>query len=265
MARQTTIEERVPSAATRLIAWLGYAFLLMPSLVVLPMSFGTGTEFDFPPKSFSLDLYREYFSEPSWVASTLTSLQVAAASAALSLLIGGLAAYGIVRYQFRGKKLLTIFLLSPMLVPTIVVALALYLYLGIARATGTTWGLILCHAVVCVPYVIVTMMAGLRQVDRNLEIAATIMGASWFGVLTRVTIPLLRPTILASGLFAFLISFDEVVISFFVSGVRTQTLPVKMYSTIHWEISPVLAAVSSLLTILSLGICILVAALQKER
>jgi putative spermidine/putrescine transport system permease protein len=112
--------------------------------------------------------------------------------------------------------------------------------------------------------VILTVMAGLRHVDRNLEIAAAVMGAGRIYVLRQVTLPLLRPTILAAALFAFLISFDEVVISYFIAGVRTQTLPVKMYSAIHWEISPVLAAVSTLLTLLSLGVCIVVALLQKD-
>lgn len=263
--RRNKVEDRVPGLATNILAWVVYLFLLLPSLIVVPMSFGSGSEFDFPPSTLSLDLYREYFLDKSWLNSTLISLQVAVASSLLSLVFGGLAAYAVVRNDFRGKQALTMFLLSPMLVPSIVLALALYLYLGIARLTGTTYGLILCHVVVCMPFVIVTMMSGLRQIDANLETAATIMGARPLTVLRRVTIPLLKPTIIAAGLFAFLISFDEVVISFFVSGVRTQTLPVKMYSTIHWEISPVLAAVSSILTACSLGVCVLVAALQEDQ
>ena len=157
------------------------------------------------------------------------------------------------------------FLLSPAFVPAIVLALGLYLYLGVAHLSGTTLGLIISHTLVAMPFVIVTAMAGLRHVDRNLEIAASVMGAGRLLVLWRITLPLLRPTLLAAGLFAFLISFDEVVISTFVAGVRTETLPVKMYSAIRWEISPVLAAVSTLLTLLSLGICFAVALTQKNR
>ncbi|WP_342640446.1 ABC transporter permease [Rhodoligotrophos ferricapiens] len=255
----------VPSAPVRAMAWLAYAFLLLPSLIVLPMSFGDKDELIFPPRSFSLYLYRQYFFESNWMAATFESLQVAIATAILSLILGVGAAYGLSRHTFLGKKAVTVFLLSPIFVPTIVVALALYLYLGIARITGTTIGLIICHTVVTVPFVIVTALAGLRHVDRNLETAATVMGAGRITVLRKVTLPLLRPTIVAAGLFAFLISFDEVVISYFVSSVRTQTLPVKMYSTIHWEISPVLAAISTLLTVLSLAICLLVASMQRER
>jgi putative spermidine/putrescine transport system permease protein len=119
--------------------------------------------------------------------------------------------------------------------------------------------------VVTLPFVLVTAMAGLRSVDPNLETAAMVMGAGRLTVLRRITLPLLTPAIVTGGLFAFLISFDEVVISYYVTNVRTQTLPVKMYSTIHWEISPVLAAISTLLTVLSLAVCLAGALLQKER
>ena len=137
--------------------------------------------------------------------------------------------------------------------------------IGSARLTGTTFALIVGHTVVTIPFVIVTTLAGLRHIDRNLEVAATVMGASKWTVLRRVTLPLLRPTILVASLFAFLISFDEVVISYFIANVQRQTLPVRMYSSIHWEISPVLAAISALLTGLSLVVCLFVAFLQKGR
>ena len=107
-------------------------------------------------------------------------------------------------------------------------------------------------------------MAGLKHVDPNLESAARVMGAGRLYTLVKVTLPLLKPTIVAGALFAFLISFDEVVISYFISSTRTETLPVKMYSSIQWEISPVLAAISTLLTVLSLVVCVLASMLQKD-
>jgi putative spermidine/putrescine transport system permease protein len=199
------------------------------------------------------------------MAATLQSFKVAAGATVLSLLLGVGAAYGLSRMTFRGKRLLTVLLLSPIFVPVIVVALGLYLYLGAAKLTGTTFGLIIGHTVVTMPFVIVTALAGLRHVDVNLETAAMVMGANRWTVVRRVTLPLLRPTILAAGLFSFLISFDEVVISYFISHVQQQTLPVKMYSSIHWEISPVLAAISTLLTALSLVVCLVIALSQKEQ
>jgi putative spermidine/putrescine transport system permease protein len=229
------------------------------------MSFGAKDEFVFPPQSLSLYLYKRYFFESNWMSATVESIEVALGATLLSLVLGVGAAYALVRFEFPAKKLVTLFLLSPIFVPVIVVALGLYLYLGYAGLSGTTLGLILSHTVVTLPFVLVTAMAGLRHVDPNLETAAMVMGAGRLTVLRRVTLPLLMPAIVAGGLFAFLISFDEVVISYYVTNVQSQTLPVKMYSTIHWEISPVLAAISTLLTILSLAICLVGALLQKER
>lgn len=265
----STKEQELPrtllSRLAGAVAWLAYGFLILPSLVIVPMSFGDKDEFQFPPRSLSLYLYRKYFFESNWLDATWESFRVACGTTVLSVVLGVSAAYALSRTEFRGKKLLTMLLLSPMFVPVIVVALGLYLYLGSLRVTGTTFGLIIGHSVVAIPFVIVTSLAGLKHVDRNLEVAAAVMGARRFTVLRRVTLPLLTPTILVAALFSFLISFDEVVISYFIAHVQTQTLPVKMYSSIHWEISPVLAAISVLLTVLSLAICLAVAALQKER
>ena len=162
------------------------------------------------------------------MAATVESLKVAAGATTLSVALEVGAAYALTRTEFPGKKLLTVFLLSPIsFVPVIVVALGLYLYLGSARLTGTTFALVVGHTVVTIPFVIVTTLAGLRHIDRNLEVAATVMGASKWTVLRRVTLPLLRPTILVASLFSFLISFDEVVISYFIANVQRQTLPVQ--------------------------------------
>ncbi|MCC6471873.1 MAG: ABC transporter permease [Alphaproteobacteria bacterium] len=240
-----------------------YFFLLMPSLIVVPMSFGDKREIMFPPGTFSLTLFREYFFASTWMATTLQSLEVAGASAILSLVVGFLAAYALVRYDFPGKRLLNLVLLSPVLVPVIIVALGTYLYFSSIGITGTTPALIVAHSVHTTPFVVVTLMAGLRHVDPNLEKAAEIMGAGRIMVLRRVTLPLLMPAIFAGAMFAFLISFDEVVIAWFISNTSTQTLPVKMYSSIQWEVSPVIAAVSTLLTLLSLVVCLVSAAMQK--
>ncbi len=254
----------LPSLLASLVAWLAYVFLILPSLIVVPMSFGDKDEFVFPPHSLSLYLYRRYFFESTWMQVTAHSFEVAIGTTALALILGVGAAYGLERGQFAGKRALTLVLLSPIFVPAIVIALGLYLYLGRLRLTGTTLGLIASHTVITVPFVIISAKAGLGHVERNLETAAMVMGAGRWTVLRRVTLPLLRPALTAGGLFAFLISFDEVVIAYFISNVQTETLPVKMYSSIHWEISPVLAAVSTLMTVLSLIVCLAVALLQRR-
>ncbi len=246
------------------LAWFILLFLMLPSFIVVPMSFGGKFEMMFPPTTFDTILYDRFFSTGNWIATTITSFKVAIGATILALLLGVPASYGIVRGTYPGKKIVTLFLLSPILVPVIVLALGMYLYLASFKATGTDLGLILAHGVLTTPFVIVTCMAGLRHIDPNLETAATIMGASVMQTFFKVTLPLLKSAMFAGGLFAFLMSFDEVVVAFFITEASTMTLPVKMYSSIKWEISPILAAISSLLTVLSLVICLVGAAAQKK-
>ncbi|MCO5089485.1 ABC transporter permease [Bosea sp. (in: a-proteobacteria)] len=252
------------SLGAKLLAWLGYAFLVIPSLIVIPLSFGDSQILVFPPPNLSMAHYREYFVEGNWLDATWQSLRVALGVTFFSLVIGVGAAYGLQRSEFRGKKLVTLILLSPIFVPGVVVGLALYIYLSRLGIAGTTFGLMIGHTIVVVPFVIVTANAGLRQIDSGLETAASLMGAGKLYVLRRVTLPLLLPSVLAAGLFAFLMSFDEVVISYFIASVRQTTLPVKMYSSIKWEITPVIAAISSMLTVFALMICVVTALLQRK-
>jgi putative spermidine/putrescine transport system permease protein len=252
------------SLGAKILAWLGYAFLVIPSLIVIPLSFGDKQILVFPPSGLSLLHYREYFSESTWVNATLYSLRIAVGVTLFSLILGVGAAYGLARSQFFGKKLVILVLLSPIFVPGVVVGLALYIYLSRLGISGTIFGLIIAHTIVVVPFVIVTVNAGLKQLDRGLETAASLMGANKFYVIRRVTLPLLTPSIVAAGLFAFLMSFDEVVISSFIVSIREMTLPVKMYSSIKLEITPVIAAISSMLSLLALVICVATAILQRK-
>lgn len=245
--------------AARLLAYFGYLFLIVPSLIVIPLSFSASDEFVFPPQDWSFRLYEAFFFESNWLATAWASLKVALGTMALSLLLGVPAAYGLARGSFPGRSLLLLLLLSPMFVPTIVLALSLYLTLSHLQATGTLPGLIASHTLIALPFVIVSVLAGLRHVDADLEKAAGIMGAGPVRAFLKVTLPLIRPSVVAAGLFAFLISFDEVVISYFITQAQSPTLPVRMYSSIKWEISPVLSAISTLLTMLSLLICLVVA------
>lgn len=245
-------------------AWAVYVFLMSPNFIVLPMSFGSQYEFEFPPKSLSLFLYQKFFTDAHWVGATFLSFRVAIGATVLAILFGVPAAYGLVRGNYPGKRLITGFLLSPILVPVVVIALGLYFHFSNLKIVGTEPGLILAHAAYTMPFVIVTCMAGLRHIDPNLETAATVMGAGRLLVFWRVTLPLLRPAMLVGGLFAFLMSFDEVVIAFFIVHATSFTLPVKMYSSIQQDLSPVLAAVSSLLTVLSLAVCLVGASLQRK-
>lgn len=246
------------------VAWAGYAFLIVPTLVIIPLSFGDKEMLAFPPTSFSLRHYQTFFFAADWLDATWQSIKVATWATLIALVLGIGAAYGLDRTRFRGRLLVIVLLLSPIFVPGIVIALALYLYFARLGIVGTTLGLVIGHAIVITPFVIVTVSAGLRHVDRNLETAGSIMGAGRLYVLRKITLPLLVPSMVAAGLFAFLLSFDEVVISYFIAEVQHQTLPVRMFNSIQWEISPVIAAIASMLTLLSLVVCIAGALLQRK-
>lgn len=246
------------------VAWLGYLFLLMPTLVVVPVSLSGSSELTFPPKEISFELYRLFFSDPSWWGAALQSTRIALLTTVLSLLIAVPAAYAVARGNFGGRKVLTLFLLSPMLVPVIVLGLGLYLHFNLFGIGGTNLSLVLAHTVLVVPFIIVSVSSGLRQIDPALETVATLMGASRTRIFFTVVLPQIRSALIVGALFAFLISFDEVVVSYFIASPETTTLPVKMYSALRWEISPVIAAISTMLTLLSLVISVILMKFQPQ-
>jgi putative spermidine/putrescine transport system permease protein len=181
------------------------------------------------------------------------------------MLIAVPAAYALARSRFRGRQLVEIGLLSPMLVPVVVLGLGLYMHLSLMKVVGSTFGIVVGHAVLVIPFVFVSVTSGLRHADPALEAVALLMGASRLRIFFEVVVPQIRASLLVGALFAFLISFDEVVIAYFLSGPQSTTLPVKMYSAIRWEVSPVLAAVSTLLTVTSLAFSLGIMALQQRQ
>jgi len=246
-------------------AWLGYLFLLLPTLVIVPISFGGGQELTFPPRQFSLDLFSKFLGDPAWLNATLQSLIAASATTVLSLLIGLPGAYALARAQFRGRRLLEALSLAPMLVPVVVLGLGMYMHLAALKMVNGMPGLVLAHTVLVIPFMLVAIASGLRHLDPTMETVAMMMGASRLRIFIEVVLPQIRPSVLVGALFAFLISFDEVIVAYFITGPDTATLPVKMYSAIRWEVSPVLAAVSTLLTIVSLVVCLGIMALQAPQ
>ncbi|MGV7217795.1 ABC transporter permease [Bradyrhizobium sp. UFLA05-112] len=246
------------------LATMVYFVIMAPIVVIIPMAFGSVTALTFPPESYSLELFKIFFTSPSWQNPLIESVKVAIASMAVAMLAGVPAGYWIIRHEFVGKWLITGIIMSPLIIPAIVSALGLYLYFSYFRIASTTYALVLGHVMYTLPYVILMIGAGVQKLDRNLEFGAELMGAGPVRMFFAVVLPQLVPSLVASALFAFLLSFDEVVIAWFLAGgTDHMTLPVRMYSAIEYEVSPVLAAVSTLLTLLSLLISIVAISLQK--
>lgn len=246
-----------------ILAALVYTFLLAPIVVTVPMAFGPTNALSFPPTSYSLDLFRVFFSSPNWVEPLLESAKIALASTVAAVFAGTLAGYWISRHKFVGKGMITGVIMSPLIVPTIVLGLGLYLYFSYMRLAATV-AIVLGHIMVTLPYVIIMIVAGVSKLDRNLEFGAELMGAGPIRMFLTVVVPQLVPSLVSAALFAFLLSFDELIISWFLCDSNTVTLPVRMYSALRWEVSPVIAAVSTLLMGLSLIVCVVAIALKKS-
>lgn len=234
-----------------------YFFLMLPLLVVFPISLSSAPYMQFPPPGFSWQWYERYLDDPQWIDATWRSLYVGVATAALALALGVPLAFSLVRGRFFGRGILDRIAMAPVIVPTIIVSVAVYGLFAKLKLIGMWYGLVVAHTVLALPFVVLVMVAGLRDFDRGLEQAAEGLGASRLRTLLRVTLPLLRPSLVSAGLLAFITSFDEVVVALFLSGAN-MTLPKKMFDNILMEIDPTIAAVSVMQIVLVTIVLILI-------
>jgi putative spermidine/putrescine transport system permease protein len=231
-------------------------FLIAPILIVMVTSLNPSPYMEFPPRQISLHWYENFFASAHWVQPALLSLRVAAVVTLCSTVLGTLAAIGLVRSSFRGRGALEMFLLSPMVVPVVVLALGLFFLFSSAHLLDHPVALYLGHTTIATPLVIILVRAGLRTTDPAMERAARSLGASAWRTLRYVTLPSIRESIIAGAIFSFLVSFDEVVIAIFVGGPSATTLPKQMWESIRFEIDPTLTAIASMLTLLAVAVLI---------
>ncbi|WP_241052938.1 ABC transporter permease subunit [Achromobacter xylosoxidans] len=225
------------------------AFLSAPAFLMIPLSFDSGSGLTWPPKGFSLQWYEQMFTSPVWMQAITRSLIVGVGTGLLAMLIGTPAAFLLVRADMRGKSAMLAFVLSPIVVPRMIIAVGMFYFFARVGLVGSTVGLILAHTVVAVPYVVITMMAVLRNYDTRLDLAAQSLGAGPWSTLRFVTFPILGAGLMSSFLFAFATSFDELTIALFASGGLNATLPKQFWDEVTLQISPVIAAVSTCLFI----------------
>ena len=226
-------------------------FMIMPNFVVFPISFSSATYLEFPPEKWSLRWYQDYFSRQEWIDATIHSFEIAICVTVIAVILGSLAAYGLVRGRFPGKNFINSVIISPMVAPILVTAVAIFILFTKFKLNGTLAGFIIAHTVVAIPFVVIVMTASLRGVNIELEQAAMNLGANRFTTLRRVVFPMALPGMISSGLFAFLISFDELIIAIFIASPRMATLPKILWEGIRTEINPTIASVSTLLIAMS--------------
>jgi putative spermidine/putrescine transport system permease protein len=235
-----------------------YLFLLAPVLVVIAMSFDSQSYLSFPPKGFTLDWYARLTENTAFIRGFQVSLVVGVCTAALATALGVPAALALARHRFRGHGAVSSLFLAPLMVPTVVLGLALLLTLSPWGLTGSYPGLVLAHFAITIPYVVRTTAMSLLTADLSCEEAARILGANGWTTFRRVTLPLARPGILAGAVIAFIISFDEAVISLFVVGPSATTLPVEIYKYVQYRSDPQIAALSVVLIGISLLVVVVI-------
>jgi putative spermidine/putrescine transport system permease protein len=221
--------------------------LMLPIVILVVAAFGEQSYLRFPPTSFSLRWFAAFFGDSRWQQALVSSLGIAAIACAVATTTGFFAAYAFVRSDLRAKKLLLSFLLLPVIIPQVITAIAMYFVSAPLKLVGNVAWIGVCHAVIALPIVLLILLSALQGVDLNLERAALSLGCSRLRMFTHVVIPLALPGILSAALFAFLASFDELVISLFLAGVRSETLPVRIWNSLHLQVEPVIAAVSAFL------------------
>lgn len=229
------------------IAVLG--FLLLPILVIIPLSFSSSSFLSYPIPGWSLQWYDNLFSSDDWARATRNSFIVAPLATLLATVLGTMAAVGLARVQFFGKGLLMSLLIAPMVVPIVVVGVSTYLFFAKIGLADTYTGLVLVHAALGAPFVLTTVLATLQGFNHNLVRASLSLGAGPLQTFFRITLPTIAPGVISGALFAFATSFDEVVVTLFIAGPTQSTLPRQMFNGIRENISPTIAAVATLLII----------------
>lgn len=236
----------------RTLALVIIFFVAAPMFIVLPMSLSSAASLVFPPPGYTLANYARFFSDPNWTEPLFNSLVIGVGTVCVTMLIAVPASFALVRHIFVGRALFNLLIMLPMIVPTIVMALGYYIYFGQLRLVQSYLGVILAHSCIATPMSTLILTAALKGFDRSVERAAMNLGASPFTTFRLITFPILRPAFAVAGLFAFIASFDEAVISLFISGRDKATLPRQMFNAVRQEADPTISAASSFLFLLVL-------------
>jgi putative spermidine/putrescine transport system permease protein len=255
----------------KLSAYLVLLFLMVPILIIIPLSFNAEPYFSFTegmlsfdPAAYSVRWYTNIFDDPKWILSIKNSFIVGIFAALIATVLGTIAAVGLSSPVMPFKRFFMALLLSPMIVPLIIVAAGMFFFYTRFNLVGSYVGLIIAHAALGIPFVIITVTATLSGFDRSLYNAGISMGASPFKSFRDIVIPLIRPGVISGGLFAFVTSFDEVVLVLFLAGPGQRTIPRQMFSGLREQINPTILAVATLLILISVTLLITLEFLRRR-
>tara|TARA_B100000212_G_scaffold117265_1_gene87536 strand:- start:979 stop:1812 length:834 start_codon:yes stop_codon:yes gene_type:complete len=230
--------------------------LVIPTVIVIPMSFSEGQYLKFPPTTWSLRWYNEYVETPRWINATLVSFQVAFLTMLLATPVGTMAAYGLFVSGHPVGKFIFLILMTPMIIPVILIAIGTFYVFGKIGMVNTITGLVLAHTVLAIPIVMIILTAAFRTYDLNQELVARSLGSNQVRAFFEITLPQIKFSVLTAALLAFLTSFDEVIISIFISGGGNSTLTKQMFSSLRDYIDPTIAAISTILILVSTALMV---------
>ncbi|MFY0621906.1 MAG: ABC transporter permease [Pelagimonas sp.] len=266
-----TTGQRIWYYTFRALCGLIFFFLIAPIAVVIPLSFNAQDFFTFTPEmlrfdpeGYSLKHYRDFFSNPDWQQALSNSVKIAPVATVISVSLGTLAAIGLSQPHVPARRAIMAILISPMIVPLIISAAGMYFFYSKIGLAGTYWGVVLAHAALGIPFVIITVTATLVGFDHSLTRAAANMGADPVTTFFKVQMPLILPGVISGGLFAFITSFDEVVVVIFVGSAKQQTLPWQMFIGLREQISPTILAVATILVVISIALLATVEMLRRR-
>lgn len=226
-------------------------FLVVPTLLVIPMSFSGAQYLEFPPRQWSLRWYQSYFNSASWMQATATSLKAGFLTALVATPLGTMAAYGLLVSRVRYANLLTMLLLTPMVVPVILIGIGVFYVYVKLQLVNTLTGLVLAHSMLAIPVVMMVVSATLKTFDLNQELVSRSLGASRMRTFMLVTFPQIRFAVLTGAVLAFLTSFDEIIVSLFISGGEHSTLTRNMFNALRDQVDPTIAAISTLIVVIT--------------
>ena len=255
-------------AAARAALWLAaglvLAFMMVPILAILPLSFNDGQFLTYPLRGLSVRWYEAFFTDGRWLAALRNSIVIGLAATLIATPLGVLAAFGLALADFPGRRLVGAIVLAPMIVPIVIYAVGLYFVFSPLGLTATFTGLILAHAALGAPFVVVTVGASLANFDWNLLRSAASLGAGPLTATRRVLLPLIAPGVIFGALLAFATSLEEVVVVLIVGGPGQRTLPREMFVQLREHISPTLAAAAALLMLISAVLLVTVEMLRRR-
>lgn len=248
----------IGGAALPLYAALALLFLQLPVIVVVAASVTTTSYLTVPPVGFTLEWYAAVLSDGAYIDAIIFSLMLAVAATVLSLVFGTAAGYALIRRKVPGAEAVSAALMAPLVFPAVVVAVALLQYYTLIGVRGSFGALLAAHVLITLPYVVRSVLASLAGSDPALEEAARTLGAGPWTAFRLTTLPLIKPGLVAGGIFSFIVSFDNVPVSIFLVSIRQTTLPVKIFTAVEHGIDPGIAAVSTMLIIVT-GLCLILA------